>query len=389
MIATAPTTRGPLVVFAGGGTGGHLYPAIAIAEAIRERLRDVRFAFYGTRRRIDQRILGSIDCEAVQQDLSPLSKAPWRWPGFYWRLRSSRTYCRERFAADRPSVIVGTGGLASVPAVHAGVGCGIPAALLNPDAMPGKANRHLSRLADVIFAQWDDTVAQYPRGTKVVVAGCAIRPAFGTARRSDGIACFGLDPTKKTLLVTGASQGARTINEAVAANARLLAELADWQVLHLTGEGDHAYVSDAYRAQSLRAQVVAYTDRMAEALAAADLVVSRAGASTLAEITAVGRASILLPYPYDRHQHQRANARCLVRAGAARLVNDASDPGVNGPALRETLQALMTCSAERERMAAAAQCLGRGTAAADIAEQLIPLAGLSSAVHRHESVQAR
>jgi len=389
MIAEGPGRVGaPLIAFAGGGTGGHLYPALAIADALRQRVPNVRFVFFGTQRRIDDRILAREDCEVVSQVLPPLSRLPWRWPKVYLGFRHSSQTCRSRFDMDPPMVVIGTGGLASVPAVREAVHAGIPTAILNPDALPGKANRRLATLVDVVFAQWEDTALHLPARAKVVVSGCPVRPEFNRADRAGGILRFGLDPRLKTLLVTGASQGAKTINEAVVAQLGFLESRPGWQILHLTGETDHDEVRRGYEGRPIKRVVAPYTDHMADALAAADLVISRAGASTLAEITALGRPSILMPYPYDKHQHQMGNARCLARASAARIVRDAVEPTMNGPALRQALEPLMADDDQRASMAAAARRIGRGHAASDIAEHLLRIAEHPSITPLRESVEA-
>ena len=380
--------EGPLIAFAGGGTGGHLYPAIAIADAIRRKIPGVRFVFFGTQRPIDDRILGRMDCEVVRQALPALSSIPWRWPRIYLGLRRSAGLCRARLELDPPAVVIGTGGMASVPAIRQAHRLGIPTAILNPDALPGRANRHLAGIADVVFAQWSDTVDYYPPGTDIRIVGCPIRPGFDPVVRENGIVRFGLRSDRNTLLVTGASQGARSINRAVMANLDLVESLPDWQILHLTGEKDHADTAAAYRTRSIAAIVIPYTEHMADALSAADLVISRAGASTLAEITAVGRPSILMPYPYHRDQHQSANAKCLARLSAARIVRDAIDLAINGPALRCVLEELLTGDEAREAMASAARSMGRGNAAALIADQVMGLARIPRATEARESVEA-
>lgn len=378
----------PLVVFAGGGTGGHLYPALAIAEALRERLPRVRFRFFGTQRAIDRQILDNAQADLVSQQLPTFQRAPWRWPALFRSFRRVCAQCRAQFEADRPAVVVGSGGLSSVPAVRAAHRMALPVALMNPDAVPGRANRFLARSADIIFAQFEETVDAFAPGTNVAVLGCPVRSAFNRATREAGVARFGLDTRRKTLLITGASQGARTVNEAVAANLGFLEEFDDWQVIHLTGEADFETVRGAYAGRRLRAAVLAFSDHMADALAAADLVVGRAGASTLAELTAVGRGSILMPYPHHRDRHQLANARCLVRAQAARIVSDRIDRDANGRALRAALVPLMRDEKLREQMGAAARRLGRGQAAGQIADRLIELAGMRSPAGEGESVEA-
>lgn len=368
-------------VFAGGGTGGHLYPALALAEAFRRRLSRARFLFLGTQRSIEERILQSADCDWVPQSLPALRRAPWRWPGIcrgFWR---SAQACRARFEADPPAVVIGNGGLPSVPAVREAARMGIPVVLLNPDAVPGRANRYLAGLAHLVFAQWEETIGHLSATVSVRVCGCPVREAFNRPDREAGLRRFGLDGARRTLLVTGASQGARTVNEAVVANLDFLESRSDWQVLHLTGDADHETVRRAYHARSVPAKVLPFTHHMADALAAADLVVARAGASTLAEITAVGRASILMPYPHHRDMHQLANARCLVSAkdgSAARIVHDRADASLNGPALGAVLEHLMTDDDAREALAAAARRMGRGQAADEIADHILGLAEVRS-----------
>lgn len=389
MIAqSSPGLVGPLFAFAGGGTGGHLYPAIGVAAAIRELLPEARFVFFGTQRAIDKQILDSVDCGLVRQTLSPLSAKPWRWPAVVRDLRASHRVCRDFFQGDVPSVVVGTGGLASVAPVREAHRAGIPVAVFNPDAIPGRANRHLAARASVVFAQWGETKRHYPNSVRVEVAGCPVRPAFQTASRRAGIEHFGLDPARKTLLVTGASQGARTINEAVLACADFIAELGNWQILHLTGKNDHEFVTAGYAGRRVAAKAVSYTENMADALAAADLVISRAGASTLAELTALGRASVLLPYPFHRDQHQWANALCLAEAGAARIVRDSIDVNITAPALRLALGELMSSGDARGHMSAAAAKLGRLDAADVIAEKLLELAGRREVSRDLETVEA-
>ena len=211
----AGNVESPLIAFAGGGTGGHLYPAIAVAEAVRRLVPGVRFVFFGTRRHVDEHILGRLDCEVVKQELSPLSRFPWRWPGIWLDFRRTSRLCRRRFWIVNPSLGLGTGGLASVPAVREAVRAGIPSAILNPDALPGRANRHLAVRVDAVLAQWPITADHMPKGAKLVVCGCPIRSDFNDVDRRSGLERFGLEECRKTLLITGASQGAKSINDAV------------------------------------------------------------------------------------------------------------------------------------------------------------------------------
>jgi UDP-N-acetylglucosamine--N-acetylmuramyl-(pentapeptide) pyrophosphoryl-undecaprenol N-acetylglucosamine transferase len=385
---THPLTNPPWFVFSGGGTGGHLYPALGVVRALREVCPDATFTFFATRRPIDGRVLGDSGCGHIRQDVRPLRATPWTWPGFALALGRARRGAQQRFTARRPSIVVGTGGFASAPAVLAAEKMGIPTAMLNPDARPGKANRWLAGRVDVVFAQWEATREAAPRSATIEVLGCPVRPGFGRVSRPDGCAAFGLDPDRPTLLVTGASQGARSINEAVPRLAAMLRARPAWQILHLTGDAEFAEVQRRYEEAGLAAKVLAYTSEMPEALAAADLVLSRAGASTLAEISAAGVASVLMPYPYDRGRHQHANAECLAAAGAASVVDDRREAAANAAALEPVLSAIIDDDEHRSRMASCARAIGRPDAACEIAARLLELAGIARAENTRETLQA-
>jgi UDP-N-acetylglucosamine--N-acetylmuramyl-(pentapeptide) pyrophosphoryl-undecaprenol N-acetylglucosamine transferase len=382
----------PWFVFAGGGTGGHLFPALAVVELLRERGLSVDVSFFCTDRPIDRDVLGKVQVEARPLSVLPFPTRPWRWPKFLWRWRQSVAVCRRAFSQRRPAVVVGAGGYASGPPVHVGLKMGIPTFLLNPDAVPGRANRHLGKRPDLagVFAQWDVTKQHFPATARVLTTGCPVRKAFrsicemvSACRDPEAIrgrlgelkGSFNLDPDRPVLLITGASQGARTINDAFT-QLRDLVSSAGWQVLHLTGRADHHKVADAYAETGLTASVLAFTDRMAEAMCASDLIVSRAGASTLAEILAVGKPSILLPYPFHRDRHQWRNAEVLVKAGAAGLLDDLKDGSANARQLEPVLKEILGNTPLRQRMADAALALGKPHAAADIAGHLCRAAGI-------------
>lgn len=364
----------PLIVFAGGGSGGHLYPPLAIATELRRIAPDARYLFFGTQRRIDRDVLSAAGEALITQDVRPFSTRPWHWPGFLRAWRASRKACAEYFNVHRPAVVLGTGGYASGPAVCQAAAMGIPTALLNPDTAPGRANRFLGRRVGVVLAQWEESRRYFDAQTDVRVVGCPIRRTIREADREVGLGRFGLSPERKTLLVTGASQGARSINLAVIGLVDDLARSQGWQVLHLTGEADLSMVEESYRRAGVKAVCLAYTEQMGDALAAADLVVSRAGASTLAEITALGKPSILVPYPHHRDGHQLSNARVLASRGAARISYDASDPRRSVRNLKVVLIGLMNDADELRRLAAGAARIGVKDAAERVADVLLELA---------------
>lgn len=366
---------GPQIVFAGGGTGGHLFPAVAVAEQLAELAPDASIRFFVTDRSIDVQILEPTPWPFAPQRVKPFSTKPWHWPAFWMAWRRAVGQCRRAMKQQRPDVVVGTGGYGAGPAIQAAHDLGIACALLNPDLKPGRANRHLGRLVDAVFCQWEPTAREFGGVSVVLATGCPVRRQFFEASRERGCEVFGLDPKRRTLLVTGASQGARTVNRAIVA---LLGELASqrdsWQILHLAGQLDYDEVRRAYEGCELHAVVLPFTDRMAEAIAAADLVVSRAGASTLAELTAVGRPAVLLPYPYHRDMHQAANAAMVADAGAAVALPDRIEPRANAASLRPVLAELMSYPERTARMADAAVRIGRPDAARVVAEHVLKMA---------------
>lgn len=364
----------PWFVIAGGGTGGHLYPGLAVAESLRRIQPDFKVTVFGTRRPIDRKLTEVRGCELVAQEVRPFPSKLLQWPGFLRAWLRSVAVAKKRFGDTPPSIVLGLGGYAAGPPITAAAKLGIPTALFNPDAVPGRANKALAPKVDTVFVQWESTRDQFPKARDVICTGCPIRSAFARATREKGLSELKLDPGRNTILVTGASQGARSINAAVLELMELWRVAKEWQLVHLTGDADFETCKARYREAGVRAQVIAYTEHMPLCMAAADLVISRAGASTLAEITAMGLPSVLMPYPFDRHKHQHANARVLVDGGAAELVEDSNDPSDNSRRLLPILRDLMKSTERRRRMASAAKAMGRTHAADTIAEQIFELA---------------
>ncbi len=357
-------------VFAGGGTGGHLYPGLAVADALRQRNADATITFFTTTRELDRRLVGRRDYAQVEQPVRPFTVHPLRVGGFLRAWSRSVRQARQVFERNPPKAVLGLGGYAAGPPVVAARKLGIRTALLNPDALPGRANRYLARHADRVISQWERSREYLPAGTECVAWGCPIRAQFADAQKQMGRERFRLDPTRPLLVVTGASQGARTVNRTM---HHVWPEFAvrypRWQLLHLTGPADEDETRRVYEAVGVEATVLAFTHQMWDALAAADLVVARAGASTLAELTALGLPAILLPYPYHRDRHQHANAALLVEAGAALLVEDQRDPAANCRPLLDALEQAAD-DATRADMAAAARSLAKPDAASRVAAWL-------------------
>lgn len=307
------------IVFAAGGTGGHLYPAVALAREFFRQDPATRVLFVGTARGIESKVLAHEGFE-----LAMIAAQPVMGRGFLSAagallslprgLRQSLALLRQR----RVSLVLGVGGYTSPPVLLAARLLGLPRAILEPNAYPGMANKVLGPIADAVFVTFRDA-ARYFQAAKVRVTGMPVRRAFfenaGTGHEAWGT---GDGQDRKTLLVFGGSQGARAINDAmVGALPQWAAMRGQLAIVHQTGEADHARVQAAYHAAGVQAEVVPFLFEMPKMLRSADLVVSRAGAMTLAELTVCGKPAILIPLPHAIYQHQAHNARVLADAGGA------------------------------------------------------------------------
>jgi len=261
----------------------------------------------------------------------------------------------------------------------------IPIVLINVDIGPGRANRMLARWADEVFLQFEETSGYFERkpalslsngNVKVAVVGCPLRSGFAGPDPSEAIKQLDLNPDKRTLLITGASSGAQSINKTVCSLLNELDAFADdWQIVHLTGRDNQEEVSRKYGDAKIEHKVIGYFDNMPSLLAAADLLIGRSGAVSIAEYAAAAVPSICIPYPHHKDRHQYLNAGKLVEAGAAIVVDDLPDEKDRAEWLWEELEELMKDKVKREQMAEACRTVGRPDAALKIAEKLIAMTG--------------
>jgi UDP-N-acetylglucosamine--N-acetylmuramyl-(pentapeptide) pyrophosphoryl-undecaprenol N-acetylglucosamine transferase len=255
--------------------------------------------------------------------------------------------------------------------------------LLNPDTVPGKANRYLARRVDVIFTQFQDTTEHFSafRGGKIKTVGCPVRSSLLDASHEEAIRHFRLEPERRTLLINGGSQGASSINEATAfIDDRLEALAGRWQIIHITGPSDIIDDQDLGRERQMLIRKLSYCDRMDLAYAAADLVLGRAGASSVAELAATGTPAVLMPYPYHADNHQRLNAEALAGEDAqpvppVLIVDDATDAATNADRLTDTLLPVLEDDDLLKGMQAAAKRAARPDAADRVADWLLQYAG--------------
>jgi len=358
------------VVIAGGGTGGHLYPGIAVARELLTRMPAARISFAGTQNGIEFRVVPRegfpLDC-IRSQGLKGKS-LPSRLRGLAlvvpslldaWQLVSKR----------RPHLVIGVGGYSSGPVVLMAALRRVPTMLLEQNAMPGLTNRLLAPFVGAAALTYPSTTAMF--GPRAFVSGNPVRPELFKPAVFDRVAGHEAGAVAD-VLVFGGSQGAHAINVAmVEAAGRLAAQGSELRLTHQTGPRDLEMVREAYRQADLAADVAPYYDDMAMRIQRADLVVSRAGASTLAELTAAGKAAILVPLPTAADDHQRQNAEAMAEAGAAELLPQSS---LSGPLLAERILSLARDSESRARMADAARALARPDAARVIVDRALMLA---------------
>jgi len=359
-----PLPQRPLrFLMAGGGTGGHVLPSLAVAELLRRRGHEVFFV--GTREGLEARLapaagfpiewirIGGLKRVGLARTLRTLWQLPaatWR----VWRLLGER----------RPAAIFSLGGYAAGPVMLAAWLRRLPMVLMEPNAMPGVTNRWMGRLAARALISFEEAARYFPPG-KAELTGLPVRSEF-----------FALPPKPReatlTVLITGGSQGSQRLNRAARESWPLLREAPfPVRLIHQTGPSSHPDMAAAFQRSGLAGEVVPFIDDMPAAFAAADLVVCRSGAGAVAELAAAGKPALLVPFPYAADNHQWRNAEALARAGAARLVPDAE---FTGERLFEEVRALAAEPGALERMGAAARRLARPGAAQRAAELLEQLA---------------
>jgi UDP-N-acetylglucosamine--N-acetylmuramyl-(pentapeptide) pyrophosphoryl-undecaprenol N-acetylglucosamine transferase len=360
--------------FAGGGTGGHIYPALAIAEKMVKLKPDVRVCFFCSNLSIDLRIFSKTGFVHASLPVSRFSIKPMKLIEFCSSFLDSSRIAKRAFIENKNAIVVGVGGFVSVPVCFAAHKLNVPIVLLNVDVKPGRANKAIAKWANKIFVQFEDTIRYFGRNkSKVEVVGCPLRSGFESPQPEKAKSELGLDQQKKILLITGASSGSEHINEAVCSLLENLAGFADqWQIVHLTGRAHFENVQKRYIGAGISSKVVDYFDDMADLLSAADLIVGRSGAVSIAEYAAAGVPSICIPYPYHRDKHQYLNAGKLVQAGAAVMVDDKRGGDENmGQRLWVQLEELMKNEEKREKMAKICKAIADMEAASKIAEKLL------------------
>ncbi len=359
----------PRFLIAAGGTSGHIHPAMAIAEALKTRFPGAAIQFVGTARGLEQTL--------VPRAGYPFTAVPAR--GFPSRpskamfeairdFRRGRRQSRELISSFAPDVVIGTGGYVCGPAVSAAASLGVPVVLHEQNAFPGRANRFLSRRSRFVFISFPGTEKYFPKGTKTILSGNPVRSVFFTVDRTGARDRLGYLPGEPVVLILGGSLGARTLNEAALMAAEHPA-LKDVRLVLSCGQ-QHAEAVSAAAANLPRLEVKSYIDNIQDYMAAADIIVCRAGAITCAEVAALGKPSIMVPYPHAAGDHQTANARAFSDRAAGLLCPDAE---FTGAYLVEKLEQLLADRGRLEKMGQAAATLASPHAARVIVDTIAGL----------------
>jgi len=352
------------VVIACGGTGGHLFPGIAVAETLEAKGHEVLLLI--SKKSVDREAsakYGGLRFETVEAVAKPKTLSLKMLP-FLWRLWKTAGRCRKLLKDFGADVVLGMGGFTSLPPVYAGHQLGLKTFVHDSNARPGRANVLTSRFCTEVFLGVE-AARPFFAGRETVVTGTPVRKEMAVLpSRAEGAAAFGLDPSWPVLLVMGGSQGAKRLNELAAECAPLLGQ--GIQVLHIAGTIDFERVKAA-TSDRANYHVVGFCDQMALAYAASDLIVARSGASSLTEIAHAGLPSILVPFPYAADDHQTKNAEVFAQAGAGELVQERD---LDAGKLAQLATGILTDLQTRQRMAQAARALDTPEAANRICDAI-------------------
>lgn len=315
------------IMLSGGGTGGHIFPAVAIADGLKKAFPDAEFLFVGAKGRMEMDKVPQAGYKIIGLWISGIQrKLTWSNLAFPFKLISSSIRARKIIRHFKPDVVIGTGGYASGPLLHAASKQNIPTLILEQNSYPGLTNKWLSKTVDRICVAYAGMDKYFPKN-KIVITGSPIRKEIMNAsgNKAEGSSFFGLDATLPILLIIGGSQGARQINLAIAENIEKLIDNGI-QILWQTGKGGYQEAEDAAKKATLHDRIVIreFIQRMDLAYACADLIVSRAGAIAIAEIVSVKKPAIFIPLPSAAEDHQTQNAKALVEQNAGILIKESN-----------------------------------------------------------------
>jgi len=352
------------VVIACGGTGGHLFPGIAVAETLQARGHEPLLLI--SQKKVDREASAKyrgLNFEAIEAVAKPKTFSPKMLP-FLWKLWKTTRQCKRLMKEFGADAVLGMGGFTSLPPVLAGHRMGLKTFVHDSNARPGRANVLTSRFCNQVFLGME-AARPFFRQSEIVITGTPVRDEMvNLPSRAEGAEAFRLDPKKPVLLVMGGSQGAKRLNDLAAESAALFP--ADIQILHIAGTADLERVQETVGNRD-NYRVVGFCDKMALAYAASDLIIARSGASSLTEIAHAGLPSILVPFPYAADDHQTKNALVFSEAGAAELVQERD---LDAPKLAQVASGILNDLQTHGRMAQAARALDVPDASARVCDAI-------------------
>ncbi len=361
------------IVLSGGGTAGHINPALALAETLQERGCDVQFA--GTPTGVEARLVTQAGIPFTPFEAAGFDRAhPATLPKAVLKIQRSTKAARRWFDDVKPDVVVGFGGYVCIPVARAAEKCNIPVVVHEQNSVMGMANRYLANGAAAVCLTYEHAAEALKDKSRVHLTGNPVRASVFAATREEGRKFFNIPDDARLLLVTGGSLGARHLNEAITSLKDTLLSYPDLHIIHVTGPKEIDTVTEELALspdEEQRWHLFDYLDHMGEAMAAADVIVSRAGATSLAEISARALPALLVPFPYATEDHQTMNAQACVEAGAAYMVADAD---VEGPEFKRLLCELIEDASVRERMSEAARAQKTRDAAGLLADVVLEAA---------------
>ncbi len=356
-----------LVVLSGGGTAGHINPALALAEVLAERGCQVEYA--GTPQGVEARLVPQAGVSFTAFEASGFNRTrPSTIISGIRKIARSTKEAKRWFAQIKPDVVVGFGGYVSIPVARAALSLGIPVVIHEQNSVMGMANKYLAKKAQAVCLTYQHSAASVADKAKIHLTGNPVRSSVLKASREAGRAMFGMAEGDSMLLVFGGSLGARHINEAIAAMKDELLAREGLHVVHITGPKELERVSAELALtpeQQRRYHVLGYQDRMGDNLAAADVIVSRAGATSLAEISALAIPALLVPYPHATEDHQTTNAQAYVEAGCAYMMPDSD---LASEEFKQKVRSLLDDAKVRESMSHSARAQKTADAAAILAD---------------------
>ncbi len=359
------------VIIAGGGTGGHIYPAVAIGHALQRLSPGTKLLFVGALGKMEMEKVPKEGFEIVGLDIAGFNRSNiWKNISLPFKLLKSRVNARNIIKNFKPAAIVGVGGYASFPVLHAGQGMGIPTLIQEQNSYAGKSNKILGKRAKAVCVAYSNMERFFPAGS-IMLTGNPVRKNIAEMRKTaeEGRAAFGLKNERKTILVIGGSLGAKSINEAVDERMGELVK-GDVQLIWQTGKPYHSLATKRAEAFGDKVKVYDFITEMDSAYAAADVVISRAGALAIAELCIAAKPVIFVPYPFAAENHQESNAMALVAHNAALMVKD-SDVRTE---LVKKLAALMNDATMQEVMSRNLKAMAITNADERIAAKVIEIA---------------